>query len=336
MEIRPPAHEFEAQAALAAQQVHMDELAPVKQEAPSSLLPDQNMSTFEAAPALAPPPPSPREALFKFHIESEKERLGKKFPLSVEQVSERVDSGEKILEKVMNSTYKTPETKESHLQDIINLQWALYERAVHKDKQGFSSGNMILQDPERKLFEFMNNYKETYGRKFSTHFKGEDVQKKGMENRGIDLPDNLGPILPGGKRHILFGGLENGTTFAKWEIYGTKGIKNKLMHLWALLKTRGKQELAGTRKEHTPKDVKAKFQEIIHRDSTTQLTPEQKKQVKNKGIRGMMELLPSSKHEEFKQFLAKKGYDNLELRKGNEVVLGNNELLTVNKSSLSP
>ena len=242
-------------------------------------------------------------------------------PTNISEVATRIRNGERLLLDLLSGG-----KPQNSLENIINLQWALFSRAVSK-QDGFLSGTIVLEDPDRKIFDFLNSYQARYNRITSSHFK--NAQAKGLSNKGIDIPDfNLcqGP-LPGGKRHLLFGALDNGSTFLKWEDYGTK-FKQIGPHVAGFLSKFASfgHDTEDIHRENVPKEINKYFQAFASTNHI-KLTKQEKKELETHGIHAMLAI--ANKYNLGEQFASHPIFanmDNLELRKGNEVILTTAEL----------
>lgn len=243
-------------------------------------------------------------------------------PKDIAEVVSKIRSGEDILREILHG-----EPVEPTLDNVVAFQWALFARATHKE-QGFVSGVISLEDPDRKVFNFLNSYEKKYKRSTSSHFKEAQIPK--MKNMGIDIPGVKfaeGP-LPAGKRHILFGALEGEKTFIKWEDYGTK-INQVAPHLLSYFRKSGSfgQDAADKRRENTPKDVERHFDELLKLKKII-LSKSEKKDIKVNGLQSMLELAETHGfRDEFLSHSTLEGMDNLAERKGNEVFFSNADLL---------
>ena len=150
-----------------------------------------------------------------------------------------------------------------HLAAIFSVMWYLYSEAINK-QQAFVDGSFIIIDPDFKLYNFLMHY----ARRFNPTLTGTnaDPLSHGSDNPfaysrdsshwkttqqiwshyGIDMrfaPDQTSqPLLPAGKKHLLFGIVADQPTprlFIKFEddgIYGGKTFADKLYNGWELVR----------------------------------------------------------------------------------------------------
>jgi len=230
---------------------------------------------------------------------------------------------------------------------IIKLQWYLFAQSIIQENQVFTSGMITQPDQDLNMFHFLDGYSElispryrlysglsphslwqskAYTRK-SSHFGKK--KKFNDRNFGIDFKDVNGktiPDLPGNKSHLLFGTLDNGHTFIKWEEYGiTINFKDSdysaLTHIVRYFEKKDVPDEALHRREVVPKEVKFNFKSY-----SPTVTKQEKPAIQKDGVSAMLGNLKSDpqKHQAFTDYLTKfKGYDpeTLQYRKGNEVIL---------------
>lgn len=296
---------------------------------------------------------------------------------------------QKIFEKLLTNKPVTPEEleslrqsehikeiKQAYLRTIVDLQWDVYKQAM-LEKSGFASGMVTIPDAQENVMNFMENYvklvnpdydasgvslksltnKEGYSRsgRVSSHWKGRVTDQRiyGIDVRSAD--GSYVKDLPGNKQQLHFGRLDNGTTFIKWEYHGTTLAADDASLLSHALDYKRTQEMKKTganksevfRKEHVLEETQTAFKEAL---GDVELSKEQEKAVKQKGIAEMVKILEeqitsasslkerasaAEKLGTFKDHLSSLGYDpnTLHLRKGNEVLLSSGLFTTTSKLS---
>lgn len=309
-------------------------------------------------------------------------KLGDPVSLSfaIKNIIEGGDYLYQILYKNLEKTIPT-KTQEEYLNSIISIIWSLYGSALNKE-QGFTEGTFVIQDTDFKLYNFLMGYVKkvnpqitgtitdpaatssnnpfAYSR-ISSHYKDE---QKGFRQYGIDIRYDKNSaalaLLPIGKRHIVFGKIEDGQNrnliYIKPENYGIFTLYEKGMHgveyfqaqavklVPKLEKLVSKniikniQEYVGTdddqmyRKERVPLEFLQKFSAAIKPFCKTAkvqdeyLTRAAKKGIKFSVSRDMPdENVMKQIHEQVgKEFDAL--YDYIYLRSGREVILTQDEL----------
>jgi|GEM_PF-1082334 len=239
------------------------------------------------------------------------------------------------------------EVADAYQHAIIKLQWYLFAQSIVQENQVFTSGIITQPDQDLNMFHFLDGYSElispryrlysglsphslwqskAYTRKSSHWNKKREFNDR---NFGIDFKDTDGktmPDLPGNKSHLLFGTLDNGHTFIKWEEYGiTINFKDSdysaFTHVVRYFEKKNVADAELHRREVVPKEVKFNFQSY-----SPTVTKQEKPAIKKDGVSAMLGNLKSDpqKHQAFTDYLTKfKGYDpeTLQYRKGNEVIL---------------
>lgn len=276
---------------------------------------------------------------------------------------------DKIRENLSPAEFK--QVRDAYLKSIVDLQWHLYKEALLKGN-AFSSGVVRVIEPDRKMMHMMENYvkfvnpkydaagtsraaimaKDGFSRsgRMSSHFHGtvEDNRIYGIDVTFDGKYDpNLLPITT--KRHILFGRLDDGTTFIKLEQRSTTfnfSDLSGIRHVGDFIETRVEKLRGNTketkRKEHVSKKIKKAFNAEMDNSIEPELTKEEAAQIKAKGIKGMLDALErrqregkigSRNVEKFKETLQQQGYDlkTAQFRKGNEVLLDRRAQLLVGR-----
>lgn len=215
------------------------------------------------------------------------------------KILNQVSQGKKLFKRL----YTNKEAEVSvNLQSIANIMHFLYSKVPSKNNgNGFLSGNIIIQDPDYKLFDYLRSYVEkkysgdmcvenfvsqinAYPRT-SSHFNEYYVYtKKAKKNwfggvtktdcdyvhYGIDMVDNVQlPIQE--KKHILFGkiGTIKGKQFmfVKFEEVGVQGMQ-VIQHMFNFIKKyfseSSNQSPTDYRREDVPKKIMQKFVSLIN------------------------------------------------------------------------
>ncbi|BDC34922.1 hypothetical protein Noda2021_08800 [Candidatus Dependentiae bacterium Noda2021] len=289
-----------------------------------------------------------------------------------------IEGGDYLYQILYNNLEKTipVKTQEEYLNSIISVIWSLYGSALTK-QQGFTEGTFVIQDTDFKLYNFLMGYVKkvnpqitgtitdpastssnnpfAYSR-ISSHYK--DEQKK-FRQYGIDVRYDKNSaalaLLPIGKRHIVFGKIEDAQNrnliYIKPENYGIYSTYEKAMHGKEFVQAQSVkmlpkfknllredifntlQEYIGTdddelfRKERVPQDFIVKFSEAIKPFCTT---PQERKeyltQAAKQGIKvSVSRKMPKNIIEQLgREFDAL--YDYTDLRSGREVILTHDEL----------
>jgi hypothetical protein len=105
-----------------------------------------------------------------------------------------------------------------------DLMWFLTARVCETNQQ-FISGTLRMDDPEKRIFDFLNRCQGIAGStegnrvydRISTHFGLYNHTLEEGKQKGLDM-GNL--HLPGNKHTLLFSQLPDGTTFIKMETHG--------------------------------------------------------------------------------------------------------------------
>ncbi len=206
----------------------------------------------------------------------------------------RIRDGLEMLYDVREGNTPPPPTT----QDVADVTLALYALA---NQQGdtFSNGSFSVEDPHGRLAQWLDSSQDVYIRS-SSHLRAhQTAQVDGHLNmqRGIDIPEGVATGLPNGHRTMLFGTIPgrqaaDGTVvprrlFIKTESAGCRissisqnevassrsgnmhirkmklsDVPEMLRHLGSFFATRGKQGIAGARKEHFPSVVSDKYQTL--------------------------------------------------------------------------
>lgn len=271
-------------------------------------------------------------------------------PNMVKFANDNIQKGKQYIKdiyagKVKKFQGEPNQMQRDYLESIIAISWYLFSKAVEKG-QGFTGGTIVFEDKDFKVFNFLlhyvkqvnedvkgGNYKAEYISlncygypRHSTHFP-ELQNKDGYEQFGIDIrkkgEDVLRADLPSQKRHILFGKAGNRLTFIKMELYGICGTNtDAINHLGQLFASKA----AGiSRREDMPKPYKKRYKELLEglpkKDRDKIQNWMKGKTVTLKNI--YFALKPYNGIAAVGQFIKdlENDFDNLDLRRGNEVIL---------------
>ncbi|MDR3646036.1 MAG: hypothetical protein P4L22_00670 [Candidatus Babeliales bacterium] len=229
-----------------------------------------------------------------------------------------------------------------HLQAIVYLVWYFYSLAAKKG-QDFDQGSFGISYEKDLLFCLLDSYEKNYNRTgfLSSHYS----EYKNMQQYGIDIPRELRNIiiLPGGMTHILFGLVpDEGNLFLKPEDHGILDPMDWIEHAQSFISAQlrkyvGKgDEQAGMNKERVPQEVITawdKFFEDCNFSQKPEKLPAFIKLGKKYGIASMLKIIERSglftwNSESTNRKIAKakfmsviNKFDNIDIRKGNEVIL---------------
>lgn len=246
---------------------------------------------------------TPEDTLFVNYLASLKDTPY--LTISYQDALRRAQEGEQFIKQNLEQNKLL--SNDQIMNNIANVQWAIYKKAVVQDPVGFKSGMLQVQDRKGYLFNFINAAKAVYTRA-ATHYKGLRLNALGL--------DFGHPILPNGRSTLLFGRLGNGNSFLKWEWHGLNTLSDLIGHVVDYIQTRGKE--AEGRKEHAP-DYVTDFYQILAKKADITID---KDSLKQQGIAYMYASLPKSFSDEFKNFLTMFGLENsIEVRKGNEIII---------------
>lgn len=240
-------------------------------------------------------------------------------------------------------------SENSYSYTIIQLLNKLDTIARTKN-QNFEEGTYVVEDPTGSLFNLLKDFndqdKKTYER-ISSHFPERCPEVKswlgytiGTQGYGIDIS------LSGNKHHLLFNKftLKNKKyVFIKPETHGTQNWGDFAAHaldygasLYRKITNPEANESATMRKEHTPVKVKQAWQNLIKNSS---LPEKLQKEGEKHGIYRMLDLIQENQASLSNQALLKAfndtliGYDHLNIRKGNEVIISAEEF---NQAQVQP
>jgi hypothetical protein len=240
---------------------------------------------------------------------------------------------------------KFAQEQRAYMQAIIDINWALFDIAA-KDGHPFTSGGMVVLDPQQHLFNYFKNYvvgvnKEVvepkdrqwvvtghclgYSRESSHYAEEADqhgqygIDVRFLEDTGKVNDSAINDLLPNNKSHILFGELRQiRAVFIKLEFFGLCADDGFLKHALEYLK--GGAEGGVKCKEHLPSDIK----DFIKKSRSKDIKSLQKN-VKKIGIKDVDEWIkkyPKDKDALILSGLIKEKYnDNVGIRKGSEVII---------------
>jgi hypothetical protein len=268
-------------------------------------------------------------------------------------------------------------TQEDYLKSLIALIWFFYSQALDR-KQPFDSGVFLIQDDSQlTIYNFFMDYVKRFGKdisgvtlkgpvkktlqgtiadpalhasfnKFayprdSSHYN--ESQKKyrqyGIEVR-LGPKGNEMPLLPGKKKHILFGIVDgskyliffkpedNGLYYSEGLIGHVKGyFESKLRQLGLTEKS---NEDRFSRRERIPKQFISDFKAIVNNDASLPKTVKEDliKRTDQEGIK-ILYTQNLAQKPEYKSLVDtySKEYDHLDLRMGREIILTTPELIQV-------
>lgn len=273
----------------------------------------------------------------------------------------KIDRGRKKLHEIINGSLKmntilfeleqTHADRHTHLENIVSICWYLYAIAATKD-QAFDEGTFIVHD-NNTLYDYLLQYVKNvnpqwnscvsqssnpYGYcRHSTHLK--ECQAQGNHHFGIDIRfgDSLDwwdywvpcakqqqALLPAGKRHILFGKVDDERTFIKMENDGLYRYDGWAQHAAGAIGSvarklgLGSNDLNSYRKEHMPAYIQREIKQLVQQHNCVIETP--------KSIGSIF--TAAEQHTELNAFATKlrQEYDHVEKRFGNEVILTPTEL----------
>lgn len=252
---------------------------------------------------------------------------------------------------------KLKANKVHHLKAIVNLVWYFYSLAALKG-QDFTQGTFAINYNQELIFKFLDSYEDKYSRtglviyglelpiKFSSHYK----EHKNLKQFGLDIPHELRKeiMLPKSMTHILFGLIPDGVLFLKPEDHGIANSKDFLDHSISFVQAQLRKvcgagdEQNGMQKERVPEDLIQKWHSLFEKYNSVDIDKDQRnkdfKEGKEFGIAKMLGILKNSKifnfdnqtenqikaKIEFINYIECK-FDNIESRKGNEVILSQND-----------
>lgn len=224
-----------------------------------------------------------------------------------------------------------------YLNSILNLCWAFYSGAVAKG-QGFTGGTMVVEDPDNYLYRFLLGYVELMNkeveqgtakvsyvsknpyayRRTSSHFKEVKEPQYGIDIDADFKPENDIQYFPtANKPHLVFGKAGKNLTFIKFETHGLYGIASAAAHLKEFAKKKiGIKEVGGIGRREDVKNLP------IIKDLEKFKKDKKNKQCESaEFIRDYYKCVDSSLKSKLLQ-----SFDNLSLRRGNEVIFSKDEV----------
>jgi hypothetical protein len=239
---------------------------------------------------------------------------------------------------------QTLSTKQ-HLNEIVGIAWYVYSLAIAKS-QAHTHGIFVIEDRQQHLYNFLRTYitkvnhsqtqplflstTNKYGYpRFSSHFaRHQHIHPQ----YGIDIrfeDQSALPLLPTGKRHILFGQLDDQYMFIKMEDSGLYYADGFISHSVGMLMDIGRKKiptLFGSidhtlqRTENIPHAIKQQYAAIAKKHG---LSPQ---------LHAIKDIFALSIEEQthFKELIKEisSTYDHPRLRYGREVLLLENEWLS--------
>ncbi|MDR3646158.1 MAG: hypothetical protein P4L22_01305 [Candidatus Babeliales bacterium] len=242
--------------------------------------------------------------------------------------------------------------QEKYLTDIVNLIWYFYYLAALEGKS-FEEGTFLINCNQSNLIvDFLSAYSASYHR-ISSHFPEMKIQQF-----GIDIPQAQRTYLmfpPFMKFHILYGKISEDEIFIKPEDHGIGDIKDFALHSISYIQSLHRRflgsESAESRKERIPANITTAWKILTKLliNETNNKLPADFPKINNDlikfyeqfGIRGMIrfinsafmedQVLTSSQREAKKEFIKQvEKFENLYLRRGNEVILTNKDFKIIN------
>jgi len=295
--------------------------------------------------------------IFAFNAKIHAPRSIAYIPHNIHTLSEFFDSGlngQCALNKDQIITYITtgenrianlnqPLPTEQYLNEIVGVIWYLYSLAIEKG-QPYTEGIFVIEDTHQQLYNFLRTYvaaanpsqakpvflsttnKYAYPR-FSSHFARH---QKTHSQYGIDIRfenQSALPLLPTGKRHILFGQLDNQYMFIKMENSGLYYADGFISHSAGMLMDIGRKKIPALfgsmdhtlqRTENIPYAIKQQYAAIAKKHG---LCPQ---------LHAIKDIFALSSEDQilFKELIEEITctYDHPHLRYGREVLLLENEL----------
>ncbi|MFT4554189.1 MAG: hypothetical protein ACI9S8_002835 [Chlamydiales bacterium] len=192
--------------------------------------------------------------------------------ISKEEACKLTVKGKHILKALLDRAKVDLETNPS--ESVAAIVWALMYDAV-KSGKGFEEGTWDVPDTgDFDLFNFLRSQEGAHSR-LSSHYKGRVTEEGhfGLDLYKRDAEGNfIGYLLPASKQTIVFAKIRSqdgeNRFYLKPENFGVQTWSHWLAHAYEYIATRpahfwGDTKGEGFRKEHLPREIKAKFQEIF-------------------------------------------------------------------------
>lgn len=206
-----------------------------------------------------------REIFAILNVKDPKKKDQVIFP-SFEDFQKAIQEGIKISADILSGKPPTPTDE-----NVRKLLWYYSVEACRKRKNSeeafrtcIKSGSLRFKDDQKKIFGWLDANPNRYSR-ISSHFNElQKAEGSGGKRKPIGIDFSQGN-LPFGRRTLLTGYLDDGTTFIKMESHGMKTFFDKIGHALSFLSTRGEQTKSGEffQKEHMPKEIKENFNRYI-------------------------------------------------------------------------
>lgn len=158
---------------------------------------------------------------------------------------DRIEEGRRFACDILRGQGVPNIGKDSYLQNIINVMWFLYSRAVAKN-QAFDEGTFIIQDEQHRLYDYLMNYVKlvnpyikgtladpetnmslnpyAYSRASSHFIQEQKSTAYNGRHYGIDIRFQgeyvAQALLPAQKSHVLFSKIADNLIFIKFENVG--------------------------------------------------------------------------------------------------------------------
>ena len=241
--------------------------------------------------------------------------------------------------------------------DAIKKLMVTFYGIAQQKGQGFEEGTFVIEDPQGILFTFLRQHPQA-NQRTSSHFadrfpKSVTAGIANTQGYGIDINFPNNSIESGYEMgHILFNQFVHkgkSYTFIKPEHWGI-GYMQVPGHAWEFVTAQANKAIYPARddaptfrKERIPQTIKKLWENLV---ATSKLDKKQQEEFKivgieNKGGSGiwkMRDLIEEHKNKfdektvkEFNDAIAKEQYDNLDVRKGREVIITQEDLLKISK-----
>lgn len=238
-----------------------------------------------------------------------------------------IEKGQKLVKKIQKkeNIYIPLEECSKNVSCIV---WYIMFCAICKNQE-FCEGMFVIKDPGHIIVKFLLSLQTIVYSRLSSHFKNRilSINNNSLCNitYGIDIVQDYKNGLPGNNKTINFAPIKSldecDWTFIKPEKWGLNNISQFLFHSIDYVITRSYNLLANTtcpndRKEHIPLDVLEKKMNILPKIINNN--------IETYGIASIIKHIKDD-HENtnFINYLEKeKKYDYLEIRKGDEIILG--------------
>jgi len=224
--------------------------------------------------------------------------------LDLQMVDELIFKGQQLVKSILEGTQsKLPENNVEAQLELAQLTWYFMKCGIDKS-EGYYEGTFMIEDPEDKIFNFLNSNGHAYVRK-SSHLKGRSSEN----HYGVDI---FNQKMPAHKRTLLFARtttLNNrNILFLKPENFSADitQVADSVLHAKELIVSQynkifypGSDDLSNMRKERVPVNVIKNFELIVNfieKNSET-IFPELRENVTRWGISHMYRVAEELKKE---------------------------------------